>query len=123
MTARSPKAGFSLIEVLVALAVFAIAAIALLNAASTGVRASALLEDRALALVVAENLAVEATLDPARFDLGLIEGEETMAGRAWRWRRVVAETENARFREITIGVARADETQELATLVIFRRTR
>jgi len=49
--------GFSLIELLVALAVFALAVLALLNLAGESTRTAVLLEERVLAGVVAENRA------------------------------------------------------------------
>ena len=62
MTERS---GFTLIEMLVALAVFSLAAMALLNLSGENTRTAARVETRTLGGVVAENLAVEAaTLPP-----------------------------------------------------------
>lgn len=121
MTAAVSKRGFSLIEVLVALVVFALAAVALLNISTGVVRTTARLEDRALALIVAENLAVETTLFDGRLELGLTEGVDAMAGRSWAWRRVVTETDNPALLQVTLGVRAEGARQELASLVMFRR--
>ena len=58
---REPHAtagGFSLIEMLVALAVFSLAVIALLHLAGQNTRAASVIEERVLAGVVADNRAV-----------------------------------------------------------------
>ena len=59
---RLRVAGFSLVELLVALAVFAMAALALLNLAGQSVRSAAHAEQRTLAGIVADTLAAEAML-------------------------------------------------------------
>ncbi|MDP2117618.1 MAG: type II secretion system protein GspI, partial [Brevundimonas sp.] len=53
-----------MIELLVALAVFSVAALALLNLAGENSRSAARVETRTLGGVVAENLAVEAMIAP-----------------------------------------------------------
>ncbi|TQV29568.1 type II secretion system protein GspI, partial [Xanthomonas perforans] len=59
------SSGFSLLELIVALAIFGIAVVGLLNLSSESTRTAVVLEEHALAAVVAENQAIEATLAPA----------------------------------------------------------
>ena len=59
------QAGFSLLELLVALAIFGMAVVGLLNLSGESTRTAVILEERALAAVVAENQAIEALLAPA----------------------------------------------------------
>lgn len=80
-------AGFSLIEMLVALSVFALAILALLNLSGENTRSAALAEERVLAGVVADNHAVEAMLLPAE-QLADAGGQERNGGRDWQWTRV-----------------------------------
>src|SRR5690606_12602256 len=54
--------GFSLIELLVALAVFSLVALALLNLAGENTRTAVVIEERVLAGVVADNRAIEVML-------------------------------------------------------------
>lgn len=79
--------GFSLIELLVALAVFALMVLALLNLGSESVRTAITLETRALAEVVADNQAVDAALLPVSALGDQVAGEEVAGERRWRWER------------------------------------
>jgi general secretion pathway protein I len=82
-------AGFTLLEVLIALAVLALAMTAILGLAGQSVRVGAHLSDRTAALWVAENLTVEAQLfgvEPARRKTG----DTRMLGRQWRWTQTAA---------------------------------
>ena len=64
------EAGFTLLEMLVALAVFSLAALALLRLEGATVRQTGELDERMLAQLVARNLAVETLTDPAPPPLG-----------------------------------------------------
>jgi general secretion pathway protein I len=110
--------GFSLIEVLVALAVFSLAAMALLNLAGENTRAATAIETRALASVVAENRAVEAVTAPAPPPLGLTQGQEAAGGRSWRWTRLVSPTTDPEVLKVDIAVL--DGTRTAAELTVFR---
>lgn len=62
--------GFTLLEMLVALAVFSLAALALLRLEGATVRQTGQLDERMMAQLVARNLAVETLTDPAPPALG-----------------------------------------------------
>ncbi|HZG47498.1 MAG TPA: type II secretion system minor pseudopilin GspI, partial [Allosphingosinicella sp.] len=81
----SGEGGFTLIEMLVALAIFSLAALALLRLGGATAANSARLTDQALAQVVARNLSVEVLTDPQPPTLGTQTGVITNAGRQWRW--------------------------------------
>jgi len=118
---RQPgEAGFTLIEMLVALAIFSLAALALLRLGGATAANSARLTEQALAQMVARNLAVEALTDPQPPTLGVTTGSLTNAGRQWRWVRNVERSPEARIQLITI---RVDGQQGIggATLTLFRR--
>lgn len=87
-----PEAGFSLIELMVALAVFAIAALTLLRMEGASIGRTADLDQRFLREVVAQNLAAEILTDPAPPALGAASGTVLNEGRRFQWtRRVVAQ--------------------------------
>ncbi len=113
-------AGFTLVEVLVALAVLTIALAAVMRALSQSIDTSASLRDRTVAMWVAQNrLAThQITRDFPAPDT--TEGEAEMAGRVWRWRELVtpAPGEPA-MRQIHIEVRAATGEQPLARLVGF----
>lgn len=114
-----PETGFTLLEMLVALAVFSIAALALLNLNSVTITNTAQVEERTLGQIVARNVAVEALTDPAPPPQGTETGEEVNGGRGWRWTRIVGESPEARILQIDISVL--DEAgQPAGALTVFR---
>ena len=108
------RGGFTLIEMLVALAVFGLAAMALLNLSGENTRSAARVETRTLGGVVAENLAVEAATQPSIGE-GTSSGEVELAGRRWRWRRAVTATDAGMLR-IHVKVSDADGQASERTL-------
>lgn len=114
---RAIKGGFTLIECLVALAVFGLAAMALLNLSGESTRSAARVETRTLGGIVADNVAAEAMI--AR-DLpsGSTAGQASLGGREWRWVRVVSATDMPGVGRIDVRVF-ADEEQA-AERVLFR---
>lgn len=114
------EAGFTLIEMLVALAIFSLAALALLRLEGATVSNTARLQDQALAQIVARNIAVETLTDPVPPALGRETGQVANAGRRWGWSRNTAPSPEPRIQMITIAV-QSQTGPEAATLTIFRR--
>jgi len=91
VTPAARQAGFSLMEVLVALAVLAIAMAALVKSAGSFTSNQAYLENKTIAHWVALNqLAVLQVTDNQ--PLGLQEGVQEMAGRMWNWSALLTST-------------------------------
>jgi general secretion pathway protein I len=111
--------GFTLIEMLVALAIFSLAALALLRLGGATAANSARLTEQALAQIVARNLSVEVLTDPVAPAFGSQSGVLANAGRQWRWVRVVERSPEARIQLITIRVASVQGPGQ-ATLTLFR---
>lgn len=105
---------------LVALAVFSLAALALLRLEGATVSTAARLQDQAMAQIVARNIAVETMTDPIAPPLGDTGGEIENGGRRWTWTRRTAASPEPRIQQIEIGV-RSMMGPEAATLTIFRR--
>lgn len=117
MTRASVRQGFTLIEMLVALSVFSLAAMALLNLSGENTRSAARVETRTLGGVVAENLAVEAATIPTIGE-GTTSGEVELAGRRWRWTRAVVATDVAGMLRIDVRVS--DAEGQAAERTLFR---
>lgn len=118
---RAPE-GFTLLELLVALAVFALAAAALLRLSAENTRLATHLETRALAGVVAGNLAVEAAIAPTpQGETGVTD----LAGRRWRWTRTPSATDDPDLIRIDIQVGPDDAADPAvaAGLTLFRDAR
>jgi general secretion pathway protein I len=117
---RSAENGFTLIEMLVALAIFSLAALALLRLEGATVSTTAQLQEQGLAQIVARNVAVEALTDPVPPAMGSTTGEAINAGRHWRWTRITGSSPEPRIQQIAIHVQSPDGPAS-ASLVIFRR--
>lgn len=118
---RPQERGFTLIEMLVALAIFSLAALALLRLGGATATNSARLQTQGLAQIVARNIAVDTMSDPEPPVFGTATGELVNAGRRWRWTRTTARSPEARIQQIEIGVAPAEGGPGRASLTIFRR--
>ncbi len=106
--------GFTLIEVLVALAIFSLAALALVKLDSATIRTGEAIERRQIARIVVNNLAVEALTDPVPPALGQSEGDLGNGGRSWHWRRTVGRTQ---------GIVRIDlSVEDQAGQTLSRQT-
>jgi general secretion pathway protein I len=112
-------AAFSLIEALVALAVFAAAGVGLIVMQTQSVEAARALQTRTLAALVAQNLLVEAAVSSTPVPQGAREGKSPMAGRDWPWRVEVAPTLDADVNRITVRVETPDRTALGAQMVAF----
>jgi general secretion pathway protein I len=112
--------GFTLVEVLVALAIIAIALMAALRAASQGTQAAGELRLRLLAGWVAENRLAEHRARGDWLALGIGRGTQTQAGVEFAWREEVVATPNAAFRRIDVFVsAPLEPSRALARLTGF----
>lgn len=117
MSRSRAEAGFTLLEILVALAVFSLAALALLKLSGQNAQSAELAASRTYADVVAHNLAVEARVAPVQ--LGEQAGDQEVAGRRWRWRRSVLATADPQILRVEIEVRPEQEEQVQASLRLF----
>ncbi len=116
------QAGFSLMEALVAIAVFATAATGLISLNTSSIRISGELSDRVLARQVAENIAVETITDPQLLIIGGATGEDVQRNRDFVWERNIAPAPRPDLVEITIRVRRQDQETYLSEVTILKRT-
>jgi len=110
---KSKSLGFTLIEVMLALAVFSIAGIALLSTASNNSRNIGYLETKMFADWVASNQLVAVNLDKTWPPKNNVKGELELAGRTWFWHKKVIKTTESDMRSVVIEV-RTDPDDELA---------
>jgi general secretion pathway protein I len=123
--ARRPRRdGFTLVEVMVALAIVALSVPALLFALDQQIDGTAYLRDKSLARVVASNRLTELRLlAEARGTLprGSESGEEVLAGRDWYWWVETGSTEVPGFWrvELRVGTDAGEREASLVTLVAY----
>ncbi len=112
--------GFTLVEVLVALAIVSIALLAALRAAGQGTRAAEELRLRLFASWVAENRLAEHRARAAWLPIGIARGTQSQGGLELAWREEVIATPHGSFRRVDVFVsALAQESRPLAHLTGF----
>lgn len=103
--------GFTLLEVLVALTILAIALAAIIGAASNQALNTTHLRDKTLAHWVAMNKIAEMQMNAEWPAKGKVRGEEEMGLHEWHWVRSVTETPDGRVRQVDIAVYRSKEDE------------
>ncbi|MGH8127984.1 MAG: type II secretion system minor pseudopilin GspI [Gammaproteobacteria bacterium] len=102
---RRIERGFTLIEVLVALAVIAIGLVAVLAVAARSGRVDSELQQRTFAAWVASNQMERMRLASNWPGLGKSDGKITLADQDWHWKATVDKTEDPDLRRVTLSVA------------------
>lgn len=112
--------GFTLLEVLVALAIFALVAASVLTASARSLQTAARLEDKTLALWIADNQMIELQLEEPPPGVGSRQGRVEYAGRSWQWQARIADTVHPALRRVELWVARNGESlqRDQALLVL-----
>ena len=96
--------GFTLIEVLVALAIVAIGMAALMTALTTSASTTVFMRDKTLAEWVALNQIETVRLSLQRPTKGETDGDSEMAGRKWKWHQEIMETEVKGIMRVDVSV-------------------
>jgi len=109
--------GFTLVEVLVALAIVAIAFTALIRVVGFSADTTAILQERSLALWVAQNRMARHQLDRVWPAIGTREGTDEMADQKWYWKEKITASIHKDIRQIDIEVGDAETKHVLASLV------
>jgi len=107
--------GFTLLEVMIALVILALAMSSYIGTGSTHAYNTVYLKEKTLAHWVAMNKLAEWRLRKQRPSTGSEKGTELMGGREWRWETKVVETANPVFRQVQIEVRPEDADAETAT--------
>lgn len=117
---RSSRLGFTLVEVLVALAIVAIALVASLRVAGQGANNAGELRSRLFAGWIAENRLAEHRARGDWLTLGIQSGTQSQGGIEFVWREEIVATPNPAFRRVNVFVFTATEQSHvLAQLVGF----
>jgi general secretion pathway protein I len=99
------RRGFTLVEILVALALVTVALTAGMRALAQAADGAATLKSRTLALWVAQNRLAVAQLRSGPLVPGTTRGDAQQAGLTFLWRETVSTTPNPAFKRIDIVVA------------------
>lgn len=112
--------GFTLIEMLLALAVFAYAASSILSVLGQSARNLSDIEQMTFASWVVNDRLVELQVDSQWPPKDKDKGEREMAGQKWFWQQKVEKTQDTNLRSITVFVSSDKEaTQPIYSLTTF----
>jgi len=114
--------GFTLVEVLIALVIAAIALSAVARTVMQATDTTILLRDRQVALWVAQNLMAETQLASSWPALDTTNGTEEMGGKQWFWTKEVISTPEPMLRRVKIVIRDELESRQNVSLVHFFRT-
>lgn len=115
------QAGFSLIEVLMALAILSIAAVASLSLMQSSTRETHHMQERALATLAVENLLHMQLINGQPLENR--SGQYQLADRDYDWQMVVTPTPDADLQRLSLSVQAHGSQQVLAQIDTFRRRR
>ncbi|MBC8997141.1 type II secretion system minor pseudopilin GspI [Pseudomonas sp. N40(2020)] len=113
MRARSREAGFTLIEVLVALAIIAVAMSAAVRVAGLMTQSNGVLRDRSIALIAGQSRMAELRLE-GRLPMGMKAVECDQGRLLLRCEQVIGAAENGRL--LKVGVQVFDRSQDAPPL-------
>lgn len=114
---KARESGFTLVELLVALALFSIAGLALLKLQGVTLASTGAIDRQLVASIVAQNVATDALTDPMPPAIGVASGVETNMGVDWAWRRVISRTADPRMLRIDVAVVQDGRTLAGTTVV------
>lgn len=114
---------FTLIEVMLALAIFSIAGVALIGSTNASISNTGRLEDKMYAGWVASNQLVETKLKTQWPPKNNLKGDVELAGQQWYWKQKVIKTTDDNLKAVVIEVSKTDnantEQQIINELVTY----
>lgn len=117
MTTTASDSGFTLLEVMVALAVVSLGMLAAFSTINQSARNAIRLQEKTLANWIALNRLAEMRLEDKFPDTGRADGDVEYAGTQWRWFTDVQETQVEALRRVDVTVARAETPDQVAVKV------
>ncbi len=111
--------GFTLLEVMVALAIVALSLTAVTASMSQMITAANSMRDRTYASWIAQNRIVELRLATATPEVGASSGEVQYANTEWAWRAEVSETGVDDLYQIEVSVSFAGSDANIRTVTGF----
>lgn len=109
---KQSSAGFTLLEVMIALAIFSIAASSLLLSDGHAVRRTAQVQDRVVANGLADQAINHFYQDADNLQVGSFGGAQVFSGQSWYVQSDISETDKAGFYRVYVTVFRGDELPE-----------
>lgn len=114
--------GFSLLELLVAIAILSLAIIPMVASQTTAVRSSSKLSEKGYAQIVAENVMTELRLSETPPATGTIDGAEIFGGVPFYWQAEVRELTPQKVISISLKIIKEENDKELYEIIGFRKS-
>jgi general secretion pathway protein I len=115
---NSKNRGFTLLEILIALAILTIAFASIITVAANQSVNVGYLRDKTLAHWVALNQITELQVANEWPTIGKKQGDEEMGLTKWHWKRTVEKTPDDRVRKVEIAVFRNRDDEESVTRLV-----
>jgi general secretion pathway protein I len=115
---RHASRGFTLLEILIALTVLAVAMGAIIKAASDYTSGLSHLRDRTMANWVARNVLNEFQLSNDWPRVGQSKGDMEMGHYEWRWLAKISQTDEPELRRLDVEVLSPDENSDSPVTVL-----
>ena len=114
------QSGLTLLEVMVALFIFAVTGTAIMKAASEHLNGVGQIEEVAVATWVANNRLNEILMERPWPLKNNQKGQQDMAGRTWYWTQVVKATNDSDFKAVEISVSlKESRADNITTVVVY----
>ena len=109
--------GFTLLEVMIALSIMALAMVAMAEAMGQALAEATAMRERTYASWIAQNKIVEIRLTNELPEVGTTSGEEEYANSTWEWEATVAETgiENLLRVDVAVSLVDAESPTRIVT--------
>lgn len=112
MANRNRSRGFTLVEVVVALAIVAIGMLAVFKTIGDTINNVSTLRDRSFAAWIADNRITEVRLSGQMPSVDETKGDLEFAGRRWHWVATVSQTPVEGLRRIDVSVRREGDAED-----------
>ena len=111
--------GFTLLEVMIALAVLALSMGAVIKATSDYTGNESYLRDRTMAMWVARNVLVEFQVGNEWLSVGERKGSREMGNQEWRWLARISQTDESELRRLDVEVFPLDSDDDKQPLSVL----
>ncbi|MCY7295667.1 type II secretion system minor pseudopilin GspI [Alteromonas sp. a30] len=109
--------GMTLVEVMVALFIFAFSSVSVMNAVTEHLRGVSVLQDLTFATWVANNRLTQLSLEEKWPPQNNAKGAEEMAGATWYWQQKTVETQEKDMLSIEVRVSSDEAGENIITSV------